>query len=194
MKADVPMFMQGPDYPFELMHNAAYLAKLAASENASHEPHPVSTIRHPNVRALSRAAIMTACNCVESLLMNLVQGYLAKQVTKTPAQLGMGETIRQRKANISWTMEEWPLALTGIDVYHSPEFAEFLPIFRLRNDLMHPKLEGYGIALAPSHDDLLQAANEAKAQWVVEECSKMAKALYTAFGERVDQIFLNPMG
>lgn len=174
------MFLQGATYPLELLGDADRLAKEAAK-------HPCEDGRKTTTRderTFARSAIFTAFNFLESLLIELTQECIAKGGVSATVQAEIEDALREAKANISWTIKEWPKMLGKAEVHGRSEFREFCNLRRLRNRLTHPKLRPLD-ANELTQDQLLQETNAAKAAWAVAEVKKMARVLYDVFGVSV---------
>jgi hypothetical protein len=179
-EAGMPLVMKGPTYPFELFSDAKTLRDQArASEARDHR-----NIPGPAERAFSRAAIFTAFNFLESLLIDLAQDYVTNGPgAGTAYGQAMLHDLTHGNASISRTIKDWPINLVGKDVHGSHHFREFSVIRSLRNQLIHAKLE----PLNPNELDqnqLLRRANCDEAAWVFGQICIMAAALYVAFGQK----------
>ena len=171
------MFLQGATYPLELLGDADRLAEEAAKYVCA-DGRKTTT---PEERTFARSAIFTAFNFLESLLIELAQGCIANGGVSTIVQAEIEDALREAKANISWTIKEWPKKLGKTEVHGRSEFREFCNLRRLRNRLTHPKLKPLE-ANDLSQDQLLQEANALNAAWAVAEVKKMGRGLYAAFG------------
>jgi hypothetical protein len=94
------------------------------------------------------------------------------------------DDLKNGKANISRTMQEWTLQLTGKDVLGNHRCREFKSIRGLRNQLIHPKLEPLE-AHELTQDQLLRRANAEEAAWYIGQVNLIAVALYMAFKQPV---------
>ena len=158
------MFIQGATYPLELLADAQRLAE----ESAKHLQTDGRSTTTPEERTFARAAIFTAFNFVESLLIELTQTCLADLTTCPSAKTDIEDQLRKGKANISRTIKEWPLQLGKQKVHGLAEFGAFNKLRQLRNHLTHPRLQPLELT-APTQDQLLQEANAANAAWAVAE-------------------------
>lgn len=171
------MFIQVPTYPLELLADAQWL-----SEEAAKHPQTDGRLTTKSAeRAFARAAIFTAFNFVESLLIELTETCLADPATCPSVKIDIENQLREGKASISRTIKEWPLQLGKQKVHGLAEFGAFKKLRQLRNQLTHPKLQPLD-PNAPTKDRLLQETNAANAAWAVAEVKKMGRALYQSFG------------
>jgi hypothetical protein len=75
VEAGMPMFLMGATYPIELFNDAAFLRDQAKAKVAERLDDG-RNMPTPGERALSRAAIFTAFNFLESLLIELAQDHV----------------------------------------------------------------------------------------------------------------------
>jgi hypothetical protein len=110
------MFMQAATYPIELFSDAVFLRDQSAKDETEN-PLDERGIPGPSQRAFARAAIFTAFNFLESLLIELSQERASNGPLKgSSVAQGILDDLRDGKAAISRTMKEWPVALVGVDV------------------------------------------------------------------------------
>jgi hypothetical protein len=173
------MFVQGATYPLELLADAQKLASEAAKHSSGSPRSP-----GPEERPFARAAIFTAFNFVEALLIELTQSCLADPAACPSVRADIEGQLRTGNANISRTIKQWPLQLGKRKVHGLAEFGAFKKLRQLRNHLIHPTLQPVD-ANAPTQDQLLQEADAMNAAWAVAEAGKMGRALYQSFGAAV---------
>lgn len=179
-----PMFLKGATYPIELFNDTVFLRDQARAKVAE-RLEDGRNMPSPSERALSRAAIFTSFNFLESLLIELAQDYVTNGAgNRTPYGQTVLNNLKNGKANISWTMQEWTLNLMGKDVLQDHRCREFNAIRGLRNQLIHPKFEPIGTHKL-TQDQLLLRANADEATWFVGQVNLMAVALYIAFKQPV---------
>jgi hypothetical protein len=184
MESGVPMFLKGATYPIELFHDAVLLRDRATAEVANRLDDG-RNLPTPGERAHSRAAIFASFNFLESLLIELAQDHVTNGPGKgTPYGQIVLDDLKNGRANISRTMQEWTLRLTGKDVLGNHRCREFKAIRQLRNQLIHPKFEPLE-AGELTQDKLLRRANAEEAAWFVGRVNLMAVALYMAFHQPV---------
>jgi hypothetical protein len=170
------MFIEGASYPLHLLADAETLAEAAKQRRTGGQ-----TTTTPEERAFARAAIFTAFNFVESLLIELTQSSLSDPTTSQRAKRAIEKRLKNGTANISKTIKKWPKKLGKAPVHHRSEFRSFKELRQLRNNLTHPKLQPLA-SHDPTQDALLLAVNATKAKWALDEVKKMGRALYTSYG------------
>jgi hypothetical protein len=180
-QAGLDLVVLGATYPIELLSDADALATQAAEERSANPPDH-RDIPPPLERAHARAAIFTAFNFLESLLIELAQEHIQSGQASSGAATTIAQDLKNRKG-ISATYRSWPLALFNKDSSAEAEFTHFEDIRELRNQLVHPKLvPSLG---ARSQDDLLKIVTADRASRVIAEVSKMASVWFTWFGKSV---------
>lgn len=172
--------VQGATYPLELFFDAKELLNRAKNELNSREPDRPN-IPKPLERMYSRAAIFTAFNFLESLLIELSQERIASGATQCKhCDDTILDDLKNARAGISRAMEEWPIKILGTCVTGLAQFGKFREIRTLRNELVHPKLDTL-IKGERTQNELLMEANANRAEMVFSECCKMAAVLYEKY-------------
>jgi hypothetical protein len=174
------MSIQGETYPIMLLKDAQFLVEAAVSgkkQRTDSRPIPSKV-----ERASARAAIFTAFNLLEGLLIELTQNRTSAGPTLCKhCDSAILDEIRFARASISRTMTEWPVKILGVCVTGRSEFAKFKEIRKLRNQLIHPKLESQENG-DRSQDDLLKECNADRCKEILYEVTKMSILLYKEFG------------
>ncbi|MES2789827.1 MAG: hypothetical protein V4719_09405 [Planctomycetota bacterium] len=189
---EMNLSMPDSTYPKELIGNAVELSKLATSE-VPRRPRP--EMASFTERGFARSAISTAFNALESLLIDLTQWYIeknlaAKTICKHCASRINWE-LRDQKANISRTLFEWPGVLFDVDLSKDPDFKKFENIRNFRNNLTHPLLTPFSDKKL-DQTTLLLATTAERAHQVIEDIAKMACTLHTVYGVPVPPEFSSP--
>jgi hypothetical protein len=191
--ADVPMSLQGETYPLMLLTDAYTLQKLAADSHLADLSEDRPLIPRLGERAAARAAIFTAFNMVESVLIDLSQACIAEDTTGLINAAHKGEITRllnEGKGNISTTIKDWPRKLCNANVHDDRRhnYREFERIRVFRNNLIHPKLEPASPAV-PDQTSLLMQCTAANAMRIIIELAQTAKVLYSVFGKPIPPEF-----
>lgn len=179
--SSVGFVVAGATYPIELLLDADSLVGQAAQARHD-EPPDERNIPRSKERANARAAIFTAFNFLESLLLELAQDYIRTGSASSTERSKIEGDISKRRG-ISTTYDKWTKLLFKKKSSKAREFANFEYIRDLRNQLVHPKL----VAPAPTRtqDELIRVVTADLSGRIVAEVSGMAKVWYVWFGKPV---------
>jgi len=178
------MTLHAETYPVALLNDAVHLVEQAQAGKLERSDDG-RDIPSPSERASARAAIFTSFNFLEGLLIELAQDRIKTGATHCMhCNNTIQDDLKNARAEISRTLKDWPLMLTGKCLLGRSEFGSFKEIRVLRNHLIHPKYETCG-PNNPTQDDLLKLCNALEANRVLTEICKMAKVLYQEFGKDV---------
>ena len=134
---------------------------------------------------MARAAVFTAVNLLESLLIELTQDRISKGPTHCKhCNTAILDELKSARASISRIMTDWPVKILGVCVTDRAEFGKFKEIRVLRNQLIHPKLETQKEG-ERSQDDLLRECTADRSKEVLYEVARMCEVLYTEYGQGV---------
>jgi hypothetical protein len=180
--SDIPMSVLGSTYPLELLGSATQLRDHARDAAGGRDFRNIPTVTE---RAYARGAIFTAFNFLESLLIELVQDHVTNgPIAGTPDAMAILDDLKEGRTKISTTMQDWTVRFAGGDIRRDHRFTNWKVIRGFRNQMVHPKLEPLDVGDL-TQDQLLRRANAGEADWFLGEVSRMAEALYAAFGKRV---------
>ncbi|MEX1232202.1 MAG: hypothetical protein WEB58_18295 [Planctomycetaceae bacterium] len=186
---EMPLSVCTETYPIMLLKDAIYLVKEAEAGRAKRADN--REIPSPMERAAARAAIFTAFNLLEGLLIELTQKRISNGPTKcSHCNETILEELKSARASVSRTITEWPLTVLGVCIAGMAEFGKFKEIRILRNHLIHPKLETQANS-ERTQDDLLKECNSQRCKQVLYEIVRMCNVLYTVYGQSVPQEFCN---
>jgi hypothetical protein len=184
------MFVAVETYPLVLLNDAVALYKMAR-EGQKQRSEDGRNLPSVPERAAARAAIFTAFNFLESLLIELTQEHIRTAQVCAHCIDSIHDDLKHARAEISRTYKQWPIMVTGKCVAGDAAFAPFKEIRQLRNELVHPKLDTYD-ARERTQQELLETCTAGTAKDIVTKLCKMAAVLYTAYGKPTPPEVLNP--